>query len=204
MKLTVKNWLNNPARLYGDGVVLFEAIASEAYKRRYLDYFRKNEDADMLVAKLKALLSSIPTDAHFEKTHIQPTPPAPSPQIKINPDELDETGRRIHARIKEIRPLQASIHAAMATEANDLKRKEQVAELLALESERKGLWSQLDADGNVIVREEIAENPIERGARLQKRMKQLRQNIARGKCTEAKMATYKQELADIMKELKLE
>lgn len=203
MKISVKNWLNNPARQYGDGVVLFEAIASEAYKRRYLDYFRKNEDADMLVAKLKALLPSIPSTVRLEKPILQ-APPAPSPQIKINPDELDETGLRIHARIKEIRPLQASIHAAIALEANDLKRKDQVTELLALESERKGLWAQLDADGNVIVREEVVENPIERGARLQKRMKQLRQNIARAKCTEVKMATYKQELADIMKELKLE
>lgn len=203
MKISVKNWLNNPARLYGDGVVLFEAIASEAYKRRYLDYFRKNEDADMLVAKLKALLPSIPSIVRLEKPILQ-TPPVPSPQIKINPDELDETGRRIHARIKEIRPLQASIHAAMSTEANDLKRKDQVTELLALESERKELWAQLDADGNVIIREEIAENPIERGARLQKRMKQLRQNIARGKCSAQKQAEYERELAEIMKELNIE
>lgn len=202
MITTVKNWLNNPARLYGDGVVLFEAIASEAYKRRYLDYFRKNKDADMLVAKLKALFPSIPITARFEKPILK-TPPVPSPQIKINPDEMGETGLRIHARIKEIRPLQASIHAAIALEANDLKRKDQVTELLALESERKGLWAQLDADGNVIVREEIAENPIERGARLQKRMKQLRQNIARGKCTPKKQSEYERELTEIMKELNI-
>lgn len=201
MKQTVINWLKNPDRHYGDGVSLFEAIASDTMKGKYLSYFRNHEDIHLLSDKIRRCLHlivpgckpplsiSLPVKVEFFKKPVT---------ISVLPNEDNQP---LFDRISEIRPLQAHLHATLHAEANPEKRKEAVDELLKLEQERKEIWNRIDGAAESGNTPEIQENPVERGARLQKRLKQLRQNIARGKCSPAKKAAYETELAAIMNEL---
>lgn len=197
MRTQVLNWLKNPDRCYADGVLLFEAIASDDYKSRYLDYFKKKTDINMLISKIRALLPSVPES---EKTI--PEQPEIIISETVRPENIPAEKQPFYDRITEIRPLQASLHSELSIEANPSKRKVIVDDLLSLESERHEMWQKIDAKEESLV-PGSEENPLERGARLMKRQKQLKQNIARGKCSPEKLSRYEAELASINEELKL-
>lgn len=206
MKQAVINWLNNPARRYDDGVILFEVIASEAYKDKYLNYFKRTADPNMLIAKIRALIPLIPAGiAPARLSTDVPTPISVSHSMPVSVTSTlapDQTA--IQSRIREIRPMQAAIHAEIHAENNDMIRRQKVSELLALESERKALWKRFDGEEDApAVRPEEQEDPLERGARLMRRMKQLKQNLSRDKCSENRRKQYEAELKSIQSELNL-
>ncbi len=216
MKKTVNDWLRNPDRPYGIGVSLFEAIASEAYKKKYLYYFQNNCDPEMLVAKILKFSSAISPNAVYAPavSAVVPTPvpvlfkmdspPILAPVVPASPPaELLE-------RLKYIRPLQATLHADLQTEPRQYEPAKIVNELLTLEHERKDIWDAIenktgsDPEPSAAATPDVAEDPAVRTARLRKRMNQLRQNIARNKCSAATMAKYKAELLEIETELNTE
>lgn len=203
MKQAVINWLKNPDRRYGDGVSFFEAIASDNLKEKYLDYFKRKTDIHLLMDKLRRSLHLIP--AGMKSTLVNPIPVLGAPELQkkpiAEPTKPTPENKHLFDRLAEIRPLQASIHNSLYDAADPSKRKTMVLDLLKLEQDRKSIWKEIDGNEEKEAIPEIEENPVERGARLQKRAKQLRQNISRGKCSETKKAAYQTELDEIMKEL---
>lgn len=204
MKQAVINWLKNPDRRYGDGVSFFEAIASESLKEKYLDYFKKTKDIHLLMDKIRRSIHLIPIGmkpSTSNPTYSGITQSALTKKAVIAPILPTPENQHLFDKLSEIRPLQAHIHNSMFASADPSKRAILVEELLKLEQDRKDIWKKIDGDPAKEDVPEIQENPVERGARLLKRAKQLRQNITRGKCSESKKAAYAAELNEIMNEL---
>ena len=157
----------------------------------------------MLMSKIRANIDSIlPTVKPPVISSCDKQIPKPVTISAKMPDASSIPEDKIHLydQLKEIRPLQASIHAEMSVENNPQKRKVCVDQLLLLEQKRKVLWSEIDGSAETPA-PELEENPVERGARLAKRQKQLKQNLKRGKCSEKKRLEYETELEAIIKEL---
>ena len=120
-------------------------------------------------------------------------------------EKLPEELKSAYERIKEIRPLQASIHSSIFPENKPHIRADLRRQLLILENERRSLWDKIDSwTGGIVQPEPVVEtDPLVIGAQKMKRLKQLRQNISRGKAKPAKLDAYKKELSELEKELKI-
>lgn len=130
-----------------------------------------------------------------------------------------------YARIKEIVPLYASLHAELSNESiADEQRKKYADELCKLDDERRKLWKKIDdwSEGKGTLeldtpRPEYSDNPVVRGYELARAVKRLKQNIANSTTSAQKakedgretvyenamkrIARYELELAEVEKEL---
>lgn len=130
-----------------------------------------------------------------------------------------------YARIKEIVPLYASLHAELSNESiADEQRKKYADELCKLDDERRKLWKKIDdwSEGKGTLeldtpRPEYSDNPVVRGYELARAVKRLKQNIANSTTSAQKakkdgretvyenamkrIARYESELAEVEKEL---
>lgn len=114
--------------------------------------------------------------------------PAPIQIEKSTLDSLPSQFDESKARLKEIIPIMAKLHADMANEAMaDDKRLLIVNDLVRLDAERRDIWSKIDAflaNGGTPIEKSPDEKLIEEqslalGAKMQKRIDQLRENISR-------------------------
>lgn len=130
-----------------------------------------------------------------------------------------------YARIKEIVPFYASLHAELSNESiADEQRKKYADELCKLDDERRKLWKKIDdwSEGKGTLeldtpRPEYSDNPVVRGYELARAVKRLKQNIANSTTSAQKakedgretvyenamkrIARYESELAEVEKEL---
>lgn len=118
-----------------------------------------------------------------------------TPGVKIVTEEsLPPEMKPVYARIKEIAPLYASLHADIANAATpDEDRKKLADKLCDLDDERRELWKQIDdwAEGKADVvldekRPEYSDNTMVRGFEMARQVRRLRQNIANSRAAAEK------------------
>ena len=116
------------------------------------------------------------------------TPSSTAPGEKGTLDSLPAEFDAAKARLKEIIPIMAKLHADMANETlADDKRLLIVKDLVSLDVERRTIWARIDdflANGGTQIEKSTDEKLIEEqslalGAQMQKRIDQLRENISR-------------------------
>ncbi|MEL7600582.1 MAG: hypothetical protein AAGU18_10865 [Proteiniphilum sp.] len=116
------------------------------------------------------------------------TPSSTAPGEKSTLDSLPAEFDAAKARLKEIIPIMAKLHADMANETlADDKRLLIVKDLVSLDAERRAIWARIDnflANGGTPIEKSADETLIEEktlalGAQMQKRIDQLRENISR-------------------------
>lgn len=112
------------------------------------------------------------------------TAPGEKSTLDTLPAEFDAA----KARLKEIIPIMAKLHADMANETlADDKRLLIVKDLVSLDVERRTIWARIDdflANGGTQIEKSpdeklVEEQSIALGAQMQKRIDQLRENISR-------------------------
>ena len=238
----IQQWLGNPKRKYAEGLSFFNSYASKKQKENFalfLNDIDLNEPVSQFdkAGKFPILINQV---VYVEKrlksnpelfvqgkkgaTEKQQTVNAPSAPATITLDTLPESFQEDKARIKEIIPIMAKLHAEMANnKLPDDKRLELVKDLLSLDDERRAIWARVDeyANGNkldVIVSEEetvVRESGVSLGIQLAKKIDQLKEKIGRNeesirvntkndkphlaKSAEVRLVKYRQELKDLQK-----
>lgn len=150
-----------------------------------------------------------------------------TPGVKIISEEsLTPALRRSYARIKEIAPLYASLHAGVANPDIPVEERQALAdELCKLDDERRRLWKGIDdyAEGKGAdlqldaERPAFSENSIVRGIEIARQIKRLKQNITNSRIAAdraqadnrqvvydnamARIARYEAELSELEKEV---
>lgn len=171
VKEALIKWVNGPKRIYADGVRLFELLASDMLKKRYLVYFRSvsvthgnDPHFTMLLDRLSRILQQVKVSpnafpalgASFAVSE-NDVPAASVPQsnsvatqsesatIVLTAKDLPKNEAGYYARIQEIFPLVGSLHAQLADESlTDNERKDIADEIVSLDSERRSLWDKID------------------------------------------------------------
>lgn len=149
-----------------------------------------------------------------------------SPGVKIVTEEsLTPALRKAYARIKEIVPLYASLHADIANSDIPAEERQPMAEeLCQLDDERRKLWKQIDdwseGKGSLELAEKrptFSDNTIVRGIEIARQIKRLKSNITNSRIAAEKaekegrkvvqdnalsrIAGYEQELATLEVEI---
>ena len=150
-----------------------------------------------------------------------------TPGVKIMTEEsLTPALRKAYARIREIAPLYASLHADIANPGIPPEERQPLADnLCKLDDERRRLWKQIDdyAEGKGITlnldseRPAFSENSIVRGIEIARQIKRLKQNITNSRISANKaqadgrqvvydnamsrIAGYESELSELEKEI---
>ena len=150
-----------------------------------------------------------------------------TPGVKIMTEEsLTPALRKAYARIREIAPLYASLHADIANPDIPAEERQPLAEdLCKLDDERRRLWKQIDdyAEGKGATldleseRPAFSENSIVRGIEIARQIKRLKQNITNSRIAAdkaqadgrqvvydnamARIAKYEVELSELEKEI---
>lgn len=202
------SWVSGPSRNYLDGVRLFELLAAETIKKRYLAFFREvsfphgnDPHFTMLLDKLSriaqqvrvspgsfpALGQILDTSDGIPVQHSS-SPAAPSSDynapIVIHAKDLPKNEAGYYARIQEIFPLIGALHGQLSSESlTDGERKDIADEIVSLDDERRSLWDKID---NFIAgrpsefhdRPEYSEDKFVRGLQIAVRIKQVKQNIS--------------------------
>ena len=194
----INAWLSNPKRKYKDGLEIFMTLSSATQKKNFKEYFEK--DSDKVTEQFDQKFTMLVNQVSFIHNRIKQNPEAfkqavlaeetirvdhgkteddPSGDKKPLLDVLPEALAPIYARIKEIVPLMAKLHADMANEPADDKRIPLMNELVALDDERRAAWAQIDNYEPSEEEKVIEEKTIAMGADIQKRIGQIKENIAR-------------------------
>lgn len=208
VKSFLLDWVSGSRRIYLDGVRLFELLASESIKKRYLAYFREvtsphgnDPHFTILLDKLSRIAQQVRVSPasfpalgqNFEgvaQTNVQEKPVAAdfnAPVIILQKD-LPKTEQGYYERIQEIFPLIGALHGQLASESlSDSERKDIADEIVSLDSERRTLWDKIDtflagrpAELDV-PRPEYSEDKFVRGLQIAIRIKQVRNNISNTK-----------------------
>lgn len=220
MKAKITAWLNDGERKYTEGVELFEQCAPSNLRGKYLAFFQEGNGSvlstqyPMLINQLVHIMQngliageeiSDEDEKNVVKIPFNAKAEVKGPSLKkINPDALPAALKEVYARIQEITPQIAALHAQLADE-NLLEpdAKALVDQTVELDDERNACWDQLDewAEGKVKEVEEpvvtsrvvLSENALVQGLQIAKRMNQIKQNISRLENTiaSAKSATVK-------------
>lgn len=207
----VQKWLENPKRDYHEGVRLFAELASPSAKAQFLTFFNEigeGEKVDQFDSRFTILVNQMV----FVKIRLQSNKEAFKKAVNAQPvinaggnSEGDAgTGKRSNstgilklqdlpkqfdkdkARLTELVPLMANIHADMAVETiTDDERKELADQLVKLDLERRSIWDKVDntlaADGQELDPGEkvndYSENEVVRGAQIAARITRLKENI---------------------------
>lgn len=209
----ISTWLSNPKRKYKEGLQIFKALASDKQKTNFKEYFEK--DADLVKDQFDIKFTTLVNQVAFISNRIKANPEAFKKAIGIDKkqetgDKKQETGDKtdlpaelepVMARIKEIVPLMAKLHADMSNEPADDKRIPIIRELVKLDDERRAAWATIDNYEPSEEEKVIEAKTIAMGADIQKRILQVRENISRNKDNVKKhTANKKLELAAKAKE----
>ena len=156
----INAWLGNPKRKYNDGLDIFNAIASDVQKKNFKEYFEKGRDQvtdqfdqkfTMLVNQVAFCQKRIKQDPQVFKQAIATTVAetddnTPGEKKSTDLDKLPEELAPVRARIAEIVPLMAKLHAEMSQEnLPDDKRMPIIQELVKLDDERRACWAKIDS-----------------------------------------------------------
>ncbi len=236
----IQKWLANSKRTYAEGLSFFNDFASKKQRESFATFLNDidlNEPVSQFdkAGKFPILINQV---VHVEQrlrsnpelfvqgkkgaTEKQQTPAVPVAPAAITVDTLPELFTEDKARIKEIIPIMAKLHAEMANnKLPDDKRLELVKDLLSLDDERRAIWARVDeyANGNkldVIVSEEetvVRESGVSLGIQLAKKIDQLKEKIGRNeesirvntknkkphlaKSAEKRLVQYRKELAEL-------
>jgi len=202
------SWVSGPSRNYLDGVRLFELLAAETIKKRYLAFFREvsfphgnDPHFTMLLDKLSRIAQQVRVSpgsfpalgqrldiSEGASVHQNSSPAAPSSDydapIVIHAKDLPKNEAGYYARIQEIFPLIGALHGQLSSESlTDGERKDIADEIVSLDDERRSLWDKID---NFIAgrpsefhdRPEYSEDKFVRGLQIAIRIKQVRNNIS--------------------------
>ena len=195
----VQNWLSDKKRKYDDGLALFEKFASAEIKKKYLDYFKEvNGDVEafdmhftMLVNKIVSIEIKMKSTPDAFKDFVQETESTiPSSNedaeldatiSKVDVSTLTDEKKATYARIQEIVPLMASIHAELDNESlTDDERKSLAEQLIDLSDEKKSLWSEIDGKVTAVPTEgEEKEDTTIKLVYLKNRLNRVNENIKR-------------------------
>lgn len=194
MLTKINAWLANPKRKYKEGLEIFNALASDVQKKNFKEYFEKNKEkvTDQFDIKFTTLVNQI----SFIQSRVKNNPKAYVQSIsteikeetetvevktekKTSLDDLPEALIPIRDRIKEIVPLMAKLHADMSNEPADDKRISIIEELIALDDERRESWAKIDNYEPSEEEKAIEAKTVAMGADIQKRIGQVKENIAR-------------------------
>lgn len=203
MLTKINAWLGNPKRKYNDGLEIFNAIASDVQKKNFKEYFEKGRDQvtdqfdqkfTMLVNQVAFCQNRIKQDPDAFKQAIATTV-ADSDHIpdegkkvdsetesskKTDLDKLPDALALVRARIAEIVPLMAKLHAEMSQEKlPDDKRMYIIQQLVGLDDERRACWAKIDSYEPSEEEKVIEQKTVAMGADIQKKIGQLKENIAR-------------------------
>lgn len=189
----INTWLSNPKRKYAVGLEIFQALASDKQKSNFKEYFEK--DADQVKDQFDIKFTTLVNQVAFISNRIKTNPEAFKKAVgtekkqeteakKQESGSLSEMPEELHpvmARIKEIVPLMAKLHADMSNESADDKRIPIIQELVKLDDERRAAWAQIDNYQPSEEEKQIEAKTIAMGADIQKRILQLKENISRNK-----------------------
>ena len=200
----INTWLSNPKRKYAVGLQIFQALASDKQKSNFKEYFEK--DADLVKDQFDIKFTTLVNQVAFISNRIKANPEAFKKAIgidkgqetgekeqgegdkgqetgdkKVDPDKLPEELQPVMARIKEIVPLMAKLHADMSNEPADDKRIPIIQELVKLDNERRRAWATIDNYEPSEEETHIEAKTIAMGADIQKRIVQLKELISRAK-----------------------
>lgn len=211
----IQKWLENPKRDYHEGVRLFAELASPSAKAQFLAFFSnigEGEKVDQFDSRFTILVNQMA----FVKIRLQSNKEAFKNAVNAQPminaggsaegtsegdtgtgkrsvssgalklQELPKQFDKDRARLTELVPLMANIHADMAVETiTDEARKALADELVKLDLERRSIWDKIDntlaADGQELDPGEkvndYSENEVIRGAQMAARITRLKENI---------------------------
>lgn len=199
------NWVSGPYRVYLDGVRLFELLASEPIKKRYLAYFREvtsphgnDPHFTMLLDKLSRIAQQVRVSpasfpalgqAFGSAVQAKPqeihSPTGYEPPVIVQQKDLPKKELGYYERIQEIFPLIGALHGQLASESlSDSERKDIADEIVSLDGERRALWDKIDTflAGRPAEldapRPEYSEDKFVRGLQIAVRIKQVRNNIS--------------------------
>lgn len=194
----INSWLANPKRKYNDGLEIFNTLASDAQKKNFLQFFEK--DAKKVTGQFDVKFTMLVNQVVFIQNRIKHNPEAYNQAVSVeekqeteeknqdlgdkepasvDADVLPEELQPVMQRIKEIVPLMAKLHADMANEIADDKRLELAKQVAALDTERREAWAQIDNYQPSEEEQKVEEKTIAMGADIQKRILQVKENIAR-------------------------
>jgi len=192
----IQKWLSNPKRKYSEGIAYFNSLASKKQKETFekylnavdgdIDQYDKDGRFPMLVNQIvfieKRIKSNPDLFAQAQvqldvitpiKLHLQDDKP-------IDPGKLPDDYTKERERLKEIVPIMAKLHADMANEIADDKRMVLLRELVVLDDERRAIWKSIDGKIEPSEEElELEKLSLATGARIGKRIAQLKENISR-------------------------
>lgn len=244
MLKNIQKWLANPKRKYAEGLGYFNRFASKKQKDTFgsfLNDVKEDENVPqfdaagrfpILVNQVIFIQKGITTNAEAfkkvlldevpEKTPVKSSDPNTAKKVKAA-EKLSQDLAAEQARLKELVPVMAKLHADMSDEKiADDKRAAIRAELVQLDDERRAIWAKIDSAGVEIERSEeeteVEKNMMALGAKTALRIGQLKSYITRNedalkKHTDAKnqkkadnakekIELYKAELAELEKLIK--
>lgn len=209
MLQTISNWLANPKRSYKEGLDIFQQLATDTQKKNFLQFLQAGAEKEptqfsshfsilinqvVFIQKrirlnpeaLKQAATNLPNSGKSENS--KPSQPD-APNATTNLNQLPEELSVPVARLKEMVPIMARIHAEMANEKlADDKRAELRRQLIHLDDERRKIWTiidqfQQDHQISVVDKSEeekaLDKNMIQVGIEVTNRITLVQQNIKR-------------------------
>lgn len=192
MNKEIEKWLQDTKRTMGAGVQLFERCAPKELRAKYLPYFLENKNAkahetpySMLINKLTFILRNNLVAQQAVAVKVVQAPIAPAVSVENRPlTQLDSVPEKLQPkveRIKEIVPMIAALTAKIADKNLPLAEAKEISEeIVALETERRELWGDIDAYANAAPTPKVEEVVLPTTiAKKRKAIKNLKEKINR-------------------------
>ncbi len=206
----INSWLENRKRSYKEGLDIFNSLANASQKTTFGEFLNNVDDAENVEpfdteGKFGILINQITmiqkrvqfSPEEFKDVVIKSvseknkvvnmTPPA-APKKPASLDDLPDSLAPDRARLKELIPLMAKLHADMSDEKiADDKRAELLAQLVKFDDERRAIWDRIDAFANgenlEVAKSEdetkVESNMVSVGAGIQQRITLLKGYVTR-------------------------
>lgn len=172
MNKEIEKWLQNTKRTMEAGVQLFERCAPKELRAKYLLYFQANKNAkahetpySMLINKLTFIQRNNLAVQQAVPVKVVQAPIAPAVSVEDRPlTQLDSVPQELQPkvkRIKEIVPMIAALTAKIADKNLPLAEAKEISEeVVALETERRELWGDIDAYANAAPAPKVEEEVV--------------------------------------------
>lgn len=172
MNKEIEKWLQDTKRTMEAGIQLFERCAPRELRAKYLLYFQANKNAkahetpySMLINKLTFIQRNNLAVQQVEAVKVVKAPVAPAVSIEDRPlTQLDSAPKKLQPkveRIKEIVPMIAALTAKIADKNLPLAEAKEISEeIVALETERRKLWGDIDAYANATPAPKVEEEVV--------------------------------------------
>lgn len=192
----IKKWLEDPKRDYYEGLKMFSELASPVARQQFLQFLsqvKEDEEVDQFDNRFTILVNQMT----FVKVRLQSNKDAFKESVNLIPETKKATGPlklqdlpkqfdKERARLTELVPLMARIHADMSVETiSDEDRKKLADELVKLDLERRSIWDRIDnylseMNQELVPEEKMndySENDLVKGVQMAARVKRLQDNI---------------------------